>query len=265
MMLGKRILTALVATPAAVYVFWQGATVFALAMIFLAMAAWTEYMQMLHNKNIRLAPVTGGFFVLAMVVSSWFHGLENMNLIVFLSMSVILSMTVLNYKNFAIHDAAYNLLGIFYVGIPFAHFIMLRLIPDMVGMKYFAMAMVGTWACDTTAYFGGTRWGRHKLCPPISPAKSIEGAVFGFFGCIAASLAVGYYMDIPLQDRLFCGSLVGISCQIGDLVESAIKRHMGVKDSGRFFPGHGGVLDRVDSLLFSIPATYYFLVYLSGR
>ena len=137
MMLGKRIITALVATPAAIYVFWQGSTVFALAMIFLAMAAWFEYMQMLRNKSIRMAPVTGGFFVLAMLFSSWLHGMENMALIVFSAMSVILSMTVLNYHNFAIQDAAYNLLGIFYVGVPFAHFIMLRLIPDMIGMKYF--------------------------------------------------------------------------------------------------------------------------------
>ena len=264
-MLGKRILTALVATPAAIYVFWKGGTIFALAMIFLALAAWVEYLQMSGKKSIRTAPVTGGVFVLAMLGISWVQGLQNLVPIVFFAMAAILSMTVLNYNNFAMEDAAYSLLGVFYVGVPFAHFIALRLNPDMIGMKYFAMAMLGTWACDTTAYFGGTRWGRHKLCPPISPAKSIEGAVFGFAGCIAASLVVGHFMDIPLQDRFFCGSLIGVFCQIGDLVESAVKRHMGVKDSGRFFPGHGGVLDRVDSLLFSIPATYYYLIFLSGR
>ena len=264
-MLGKRIITALFATPTAVYVFWQGGTVFAAAMIFLAMAAWYEYEQMICNKSIRMAPFTGGFFVLAMLAAAWLQGLQNMAPIVFTAMAVVLSMTVLNYENFAINDAAYNLLGIFYVGVPFAHIIALRLIPDIIGMKFFAMALLGTWVCDTAAYFGGTRWGRHKLCPPISPAKSVEGAIFGFFGCIAAVLAIGHYLGISLQDRLFCGSLIGISCQIGDLVESALKRHMGVKDSGRFFPGHGGVLDRMDSLLFSIPAAYYYLVFLAAK
>jgi phosphatidate cytidylyltransferase len=136
--------------------------------------------------------------------------------------------------------------------------------PDETGMKYFAIAMLGTWASDTAAYFGGTRWGRHKLCPPISPAKSVEGALFGFAGCIVTIMFAGAYLGFSLTDRLACGSVVGIFCQLGDLVESAIKRHMGVKDSGRFFPGHGGVLDRVDSLLFSIPAVYYYLVYVAG-
>ena len=264
-MLGRRLLTALAATPVAVYIFWQGGTVFALGMIFLAMAGWYEYLQMMDNKSIRTAPITGGFFVLAIVATAWMQGLQNMAPLVFGAMMVVLSMTVLNYDNFSVHDAAYNLMGIFYIGVPFAHFIVLRLVPDGIGMKYFALALLGTWACDTTAYFGGTRWGRHKLCPPISPAKSVEGAAFGFAGCIAASVLVGLYMDISLRDSLFCGSFIGISCQVGDLAESAVKRQMGVKDSGRFFPGHGGVLDRVDSLLFSVPVAYYYLVFLAGR
>ena len=264
-MLGKRILTAVVAAPVAIYVFWQGGALFALCMIFLAMAAWHEYLQMLKNITVRTAPITGGFFVLAMVGMAWTQGLQNVALLVFSAMAVVLSITVLDYNHFAVNDAAYNLFGIFYIGVPFAHFVLLRLIPDIVGLKFFALAMLGTWACDTAAYFGGTCWGRHKLCPPVSPAKSVEGAIFGFFGCIAACLIVGFYMDLPLRDSFFCGSLIGMTCQVGDLAESAIKRHTGVKDSGRFFPGHGGVLDRVDSLLFSVPATYYYLMFLAGR
>lgn len=265
MMLGKRILTALVAAPAAVYVFWQGGVLFAVCMIFLAMASWYEYLQMMKNKAIRTAPIIGGFFVLAIVIAAWIQGLQNISIFLCGAMAVILSMTVLNYSSFTVNDAAYNLLGIFYIGVPFAHFILLRLIPDALGMKLFALAMLGTWACDSVAFFGGTRWGRHKLCPPISPAKSVEGAVFGFFGCVVACLFLGFYLDLSIWSSVFCGGLIGLTCQVGDLVESAIKRYMGVKDSGRFFPGHGGVLDRVDSLLFSIPAAYYYLIYLSGK
>ena len=93
----------------------------------------------------------------------------------------------------------------------------------------------------------------------------MEGAAFGFFGCIVAALVAGHYMQLAWSDSVLCGSVVGISCQLGDLVESAFKRHMGVKDSGRFFPGHGGVLDRVDSLIFSVPAVYYYLLFVAVR
>lgn len=234
-------------------------------MIFLALAGWHEYVVMMRQKGIQPLTLLGGSQILALTVSALFFGIAQLTPIVFLALSVILSMVVINYKRFVFLDAMYNLLGVLYIGVPFAHFIGLRLLPDSTGMQYFAMAMIGTWACDTTAYFGGTRWGRHKLCPPISPAKSIEGALFGFFGCIAATLITGYYMELSWFNSLACGSLVGIFCQLGDLVESALKRHMGVKDSGRFFPGHGGVLDRVDSLLFSVPAVYYYLILVAGR
>ena len=234
-------------------------------MIFLALAGWHEYTVMMKQKGLQPLTLLGGCLLLAMTGSAWLYGIAQLTPIIFLALSVILSMVVLDYNRFVFSDAIYNLLGIIYIGIPFAHFIALRLLPDSAGVQYFAMAMIGTWACDTTAYFGGTRWGRHKLCPPISPAKSVEGALFGFFGCIVATLITGHYMELSWIDRLACGSLVGVFCQLGDLVETALKRHMGVKDSGRFFPGHGGVLDRVDSLLFSIPAVYYYLFLTAGR
>ncbi len=234
-------------------------------MIFLALAGWHEYVVMMRHKGLQPLTLLGGSLILALTVSAWLFGIAQLTPIVFLALSVVLSMVVLNYSRFVFLDAMYNLLGVFYIGVPFAHFIVLRLLSDNLGMQYFAMAMIGTWACDTTAYFGGTRWGRHKLCPPISPAKSVEGALFGFLGCIVATMITGYYMELSWFDSFACGSLVGIFCQLGDLVESALKRHMGVKDSGRFFPGHGGVLDRVDSLLFSVPAVYYYLILVAGR
>ena len=258
-------MTALIATPIALYVFWQGGTLFAAAMLFLALAGWFEYNQMMKGKNLQPLLWTGGVCVAAIVAVSWWHGLAQLAPLSFFVLFLLLSLTVVNCSRFAMSDAVYNLLGILYIGIPFAHFIALRLFSDTLGMHYFALAMLGTWACDTVAYFGGTRWGRHKLCPTISPGKSVEGAVFGFAGCLAIIFLAGHYTQIAWPDRIFCGCAIGISCQLGDLVESAIKRHMGVKDSGRFFPGHGGVLDRVDSLLFSVPTVYYYLILLAGR
>lgn len=240
--------------------FWQGGHFFAVAMTGLALIAWHEYVQMLKNKGFNPLPTSGAILILLASATAWTGGIDRLTPLLFLGLIGFLSLTVLNYQRFFLPDALYNFFGVVYIGLPFAHFIALRLLPDVLGMKYFALALLGTWACDTAAYFGGTRWGRHKLCPPISPAKSIEGAAFGFLGCILTVALAGYYLELKWTDRIACGILVGLFCQLGDLVESALKRHMGVKDSGTFFPGHGGVLDRVDSLLFSIPVVYYYWV-----
>lgn len=231
----------------------------------LALVAWREFVQMMRVKGLTPLSVPGAILILLSTGAAWVGSIDQLAPIFFIGMMGLFSWTVLNYQKFFMLDALYNFFGIVYVGAPFAHFIALRLLPDATGMKFFALALLGTWACDTAAYFGGTRWGKHKLCPPISPAKSVEGAVFGFVGCLVAVVGVGHYFEVNWIDRIACGALVGLFCQLGDLVESAIKRHMGVKDSGAFFPGHGGVLDRVDSLLFSIPVVYYYWVISSLR
>lgn len=255
----------MVAAPVALFVFWQGGVAFAAGMLFLALAAWNEYGQMMSNNSLRPPILLGGICVFAIVAVTWLYGLQHLSPLVLFILLIVLSHSVVNCQSFAIEEAAYSLLGILYCGIPFAYFIALRLSPDPNGLKFFALAMLGTWACDTTAYFGGTKWGKNKLRPTISPAKTVEGAFFGFAGSVAVSLLAGHYMQISWLDSFLCGSITGLFCQLGDLAESAVKRHMGVKDSGRFFPGHGGVLDRVDSLLFSVPAMYYYLIWFSGQ
>lgn len=264
-MLKTRILTALVAAPTALIVFWQGGVLFAAVMLFLALAAWNEYAGMLRNKSLRPVLFAGGASVLALAGIPWIYGLQQLAPLTLVVLCLFLSLTVLCNRFFLLPDAVYNLLGVLYIGIPFAHVIALRLFPEGIGLKFFILAVLGTWACDTFAYIGGTRWGRHKLCPTVSPAKSVEGAVFGLGGCMAVIAATGSVMGISWTDGLLCGVVVGSTCQLGDLVESAIKRFMGVKDSGRFFPGHGGVLDRVDSLLFSVPAAYYYMIFMGVR
>ncbi len=203
-------MTALVATPIALYLFWQGGNLFAASMLLLALAAWFEYVVMMKQKSLTPLSWIGGGLVLTMVASAWISGLALITPLAFAGLSITLSLTVLNYKRFFIQDALYNLFGVLYVAIPFAHFIALRLMPDGMGMNYFAMAMLGTWACDTAAYFGGTRWGRHKLCPPVSPAKSVEGALFGFIGCIITIVIAGEYFGLTMTDRIFCGGVVGV-------------------------------------------------------
>ena len=129
-----------------------------------------------------------------------------------------------------------------------------------------AMPIALTWLGDTFAYFGGRAWGRRKLIPSVSPGKTVEGAISSvvgttIMGAVYAWLILGLWLgvDYPLLLGALAGLLVSITAQIGDLAESLFKREAGVKDSGALLPGHGGVLDRFDALLFTLPLMYWYL------
>jgi phosphatidate cytidylyltransferase len=122
------------------------------------------------------------------------------------------------------------------------------------------------WVGDTCAYFGGRAFGRRKLLPSVSPAKTVEGALSAVVGTVAIGAlyawgVFGIWLNVPIGPvaGALAGLLVSPVAQIGDLAESLFKREAGVKDSGRLLPGHGGVLDRFDSLFFAIPVVYWFL------
>lgn len=138
------------------------------------------------------------------------------------------------------------------------------------GMACLFLPLALTWACDTAAWFVGRRWGRRRLAPRISPGKTVEGVGAGLVAAVAAALLyeamvlrpVG--LALPWPVALTIGGVVGLLAPLGDLAESLLKREAGVKDSGRLLPGHGGLLDRVDSLLFVLPVTYLALRWAIG-
>jgi phosphatidate cytidylyltransferase len=150
------------------------------------------------------------------------------------------------------------LLGTLYVGLLFATLALLRLRP--AGAAWVGLAVAMTFANDTLAYFAGRFFGRHKLHPGVSPGKTIEGAVGGTAGAVAAALlARAFWLpELTLWDCAWLGVPAGVLGQVGDLCESMIKRGAGRKDSGRLMPGHGGVLDRIDGLLFVSPYVYLY-------
>jgi len=161
---------------------------------------------------------------------------------------------------------AVTVFGVMYVGWLGSHLVLLRQLPatlgrdEAIGAQLVFFAALLTWATDTGAYLVGVAFGRHKLIPRISPRKTVEGAVGGL---IAAGF-VGWLCHLRLTPFLtplaavVTGVLVGVVAQLGDLVESMIKRDVGIKDSAELIPGHGGVLDRFDSLLFTVPVLYYY-------
>ncbi len=154
-----------------------------------------------------------------------------------------------------------------FIYIPFliAHLLMLRLLPE--GSSWLLLIMLIVMTNDAAAYYIGSAIGKHRLYEAVSPKKSIEGAVGGLVGSlIGAFLAkVIFFNQLGYTDIIITAFAIGIVGQIGDLFESLLKRSFGVKDSGTIFPGHGGVLDRMDSIIFAAPVTYYYAIYLFGR
>ena len=149
-------------------------------------------------------------------------------------------------------------LGFLYVSLMLAHLPLLHRLPE--GRDWVFLVLLVVMAGDTCAYFCGINFGRHPLYPAISPKKSIEGAVGGLLGSLAgAFLARAWFLEIMTAgDAVLLGIGLGAVGQLGDLFESMLKRSFGVKDSGTIVPGHGGILDRLDSLLFVFPLAYYY-------
>ncbi len=150
--------------------------------------------------------------------------------------------------------------GIFYVALLFSFLILVRGLPHGVALIFFLLFV--TWAGDTGAYLTGRTLGSHLLCPRVSPAKTIEGSCGGAVFSIAIALVcwATFLKHISVVHCLALAAGINVLNQIGDLSESAIKRSCGVKDSGKILPGHGGILDRIDSLLFAAPFLYYYIL-----
>lgn len=161
-------------------------------------------------------------------------------------------------------DMTVALFGVLYVGLTLSALVSTRALPTGEWLILF-VAMV-TWAGDTGAYYAGNLWGKHLLAPRVSPKKTMEGLLGGMALAVAMSLlARAWFLpQFSVMDALVLGALLTVAGLFGDLCESAMKRSVGVKDSGGILPGHGGMLDRLDSLLFTAPVFYYYIALVRG-
>ena len=200
--------------------------------------------------------------------AQWVNGLSlgvikfapdfNLSFILFLSIVMSITYMVAKYPAFTFIDISVTVLTPLYTGWLLAHLVSLRELPQ--GFHFVLLVLVATWSTDTFAYFVGITIGKHRLAPVLSPKKSVEGSIGGVIGSVVASVIIGYLdSHMPITNYIIIGLLVGIVGQVGDLAESALKRMAGVKDAGTFIPGHGGILDRFDSMFLTAPIVYYYL------
>jgi phosphatidate cytidylyltransferase len=160
-----------------------------------------------------------------------------------------------------LRDWQWSVSGLLYVGVLGSHLVFVRDAPD--GRDWLLLALLATFSTDTSAYFVGRLLGRTKIAPAISPGKTLEGALGGLAGGVAAVLLLNWALDAGAGPEIIpLALLLPVVGQLGDLAESLIKRGAGVKDASRVIPGHGGLLDRLDSLLFTIPLVYYYLTWI---
>lgn len=173
-----------------------------------------------------------------------------------LAVLLFLSYTVATKNKFTFDDVAFSIMATLYVGMGFLYFIETR----EAGLVYIFYSLFIIWATDSGAYFIGRAFGKRKLWPEISPNKTVAGFFGGIFCAVIVAVLFVLFSDIDatIIELGFVTILLSIFGQVGDLVESALKRHYHVKDSGRILPGHGGILDRFDSLLFVWPLLNFF-------
>lgn len=189
-------------------------------------------------------------------------------LFIFAIQAVLMALIVFKHKKYNIVDASLTVMGIFYVVFMFAFIILTRNLDKGV---YFIWLIFFAWVTDTMAYFTGRAFGKRKLAPEISPKKTVAGSIGGILGCVIVTLIYGYILksnnsvNIELYHYAIIGVLVAVLSQIGDLAASAIKRYAGIKDYGNIMPGHGGILDRFDSVVFIAPIIYFYLTIAAGQ
>jgi len=271
--LRTRLLTTLVLMPLFLAVAAVGREFFLGTMLLLAgVGAW-EFLTMASLKPIPARRVAGVGLALAFPALLYWSGSSAIfvTLLTAAVVGVAVNQLVTGGARESISAVSVTLFAAVYVGLLFGHFVLVREIarempgaPYWTGAAFLAIPLGLTWTNDTAAYAIGKRWGRRRLAPQISPGKSLEGALGALLVTVGVAVPLLWMVDrwvgvFTAADGFALGLLVGVAAPCGDLVESSFKRDAGVKDVSRLIPGHGGVLDRFDSLLFAVPVFYYYV------
>ncbi len=262
----QRIITAIVAMLIFLPAAFLGGLPFTILIYAMASIALFELLRM---RKISLRSVPGMFSLILLwilllpfeYIPVFEHIDDYVKLqLIIIGVLIFLSYSVFSKNEFTFDDIGFCFMAIIYIGVGFYYMLATR----AAGILYIFFALLLIWATDSGAYFFGRAFGKRKLLPSISPNKTVEGAIGGIISAIAGTLLFFFFTDlhdyVQLPALLLVAIVLSVFGQIGDLVESALKRYYNVKDSGNLLPGHGGILDRVDSWLFVFPLLHFLLL-----
>jgi phosphatidate cytidylyltransferase len=255
----KRVLVALPWIVFAIAITVAGGLVFAVAMIGLGILALREYAGIAARYRPLLIPAYVA--VAALVLAAYFGTAFNILYVIAGAFPLLFAFAAdARHRDGATVSLGVTLLGVLWIGIPLAHAVLLRELPDH-GAALLIDVLVGTFVADTAAYATGRMFGSHKIAPNLSPNKTIEGLIGGFVIGTMGFWFAGLYQDwLSGVDALMIGAAVAAVAPVGDLFESMLKRDLGTKDTGTLFGPHGGLLDRLDAVFFTVVVGYYLAV-----
>lgn len=255
----KRILVALPWIFFAIAIVVAGDIVFAVALIGIGVLAMREYVTL--TEEARPLPIPAYLAVTALILAAHFGTAYNVLLVFAAAFPVLFAFGAdARHRHGFTVSFSVTLMGIVWIGIPLVHAVLLRDLPNH-GAALLVDVLVGTFVADTAAYATGRMFGSHKVAPQISPNKTVEGLIGGFVIGTMGFWFAGLYQDwLSGVDALIIGAAVAATAPVGDLFESLIKRDLGTKDTGHLFGPHGGILDRLDAVFFTVVVGYYLSV-----
>lgn len=269
MLMGK-VITGLVLGPIVLYMLVWGHWLTLALVLFATTAGLYEFYTLLRNKGFNPLFWVGMGLGWLFAILGWTGSQNSVQTVMTIGVMgmLIIQLFLAMWRNvkYTISDLALTIFGAFYIGGLLSYTPLIKALygeyfSDAYGINSLVMLpFMGAWAADAGATFAGRVAGRTKLCPAISPNKTIEGGIGGLAAGVTGTALLGIPLGIPLYHLVILGALNAVFGQVGDLAESAFKREMEVKDTGSLISHHGGVLDRADSILFTIPLTYYYLV-----
>ena len=274
--MASRLISAIVGVPLVMGAVWAGLPWLSLLAAVLASLGALEFYRMAKRREAQPAVFLGVAWALSFIVGGHADGWptpwvalggavvtlfwHQLSRLIRLPLFAKGASVTRGFKE-ALLDWAYTAAGAFYMGWTLSLFLILR--EEPMGFDWVLLVLLGTFATDTGAFSTGRTLGRKALAPRVSPGKTWEGAIGGFLFGAGTVLALAFWLELLIStwEGAVLGALVGVSAQAGDLVESLVKRTSGVKDSGSLIPGHGGILDRLDSVVFVIVVVYHFFVW----
>lgn len=264
----KRVLISVIGIPIILAASYLGSPYFFTFVLVVALISFYEYAMLVKTKGAHINTWLGFLSIIFLLINQMSNVFDS-HIFLIILLVLLTSVELFRNKGSVIFNIGSTLLGIFYIGLFAGSLLGIREFYPQIGDLYtrggyvIISLFVGIWICDSAAFFAGTALGRHKLFPRVSPNKSWEGAIFGFlFAVISLLLLKPVMLDfLSWTNCLVIGMIIGTIGQIGDLIESLIKRDAGVKDSSNLLPGHGGIFDRFDSLLFTAPVVFLYMKY----